>query len=232
MSELLTCEGLTKHYGAKTALDGVDLHIGFGKIVGLLGPNGSGKTTLIKLANGLLQPDSGSIRIAGMKPGVESKAIVSYLPDADWLPGWMRVEQLVKMFGDFYKDFDPARADEMLENLELSPKDVLKTLSKGNREKVQLILAMSRNARLYLLDEPIGGVDPAARDYILHTILSNYSKDATVLISTHLIEDIEPVLDEAIFLKEGTVFAHRSVDEIRENEGMSVDAYFREVFKC
>ena len=232
MSELLTCEGLTKHYGAKTALDGVDLHIGFGKIVGLLGPNGSGKTTLIKLANGLLQPDSGSIRIAGMKPGVESKAIVSYLPDADWLPGWMRVEQLVKMFGDFYKDFDPARATEMLANLELSPKDVLKTLSKGNREKVQLILAMSRNARLYLLDEPIGGVDPAARDYILHTILSNYSKDATVLISTHLIEDIEPVLDEAIFLKEGTVFAHRSVDEIRENEGMSVDAYFREVFKC
>lgn len=232
MSELLTCEGLTKHYGAKTALDGVDLHIGFGKIVGLLGPNGSGKTTLIKLANGLLQPDSGSIRIAGMKPGVESKAIVSYLPDADWLPGWMRVEQLVKMFGDFYKDFDLARANEMLANLELSPKDVLKTLSKGNREKVQLILAMSRNARLYLLDEPIGGVDPAARDYILHTILSNYSKDATVLISTHLIEDIEPVLDEAIFLKEGTVFAHRSVDEIRENEGMSVDAYFREVFKC
>ena len=232
MSELLTCEELTKHYGAKTALDGVDLHIGFGKIVGLLGPNGSGKTTLIKLANGLLQPDSGSIRIAGMKPGVESKAIVSYLPDADWLPGWMRVEQLVKMFGDFYKDFDPARANEMLANLELFPKDVLKTLSKGNREKVQLILAMSRNARLYLLDEPIGGVDPAARDYILHTILSNYSKDATVLISTHLIEDIEPVLDEAIFLKEGTVFAHRSVDEIRENEGMSVDAYFREVFKC
>ena len=232
MSELLTCEGLTKHYGAKTALDGVDLHIGFGKIVGLLGPNGSGKTTLIKLANGLLQPDSGSIRIAGMKPGVESKAIVSYLPDADWLPGWMRVEQLVKMFGDFYKDFDRARANEMLANLELSPKDVLKTLSKGNREKVQLILAMSRNARLYLVDEPIGGVDPAARDYILHTILSNYSKDATVLISTHLIEDIEPVLDEAIFLKEGTVFAHRSVDEIRENEGMSVDAYFREVFKC
>lgn len=232
MSELLTCEGLTKHYGAKTALDGVDLHIGFGKIVGLLGPNGSGKTTLIKLANGLLQPDSGSIRIAGMKPGVESKAIVSYLPDADWLPGWMRVEQLVEMFRDFYADFDPAKANEMLEKLELSPKAPLKSLSKGNKEKVQLILAMSRNARLYLLDEPIGGVDPAARDYILHTILSNYSKDATVLISTHLIEDIEPVLDEAIFLKEGTVFAHRSVDEIRENEGMSVDAYFREVFKC
>ena len=232
MSDILTCESLTKCYGAKTALDSMDLHIGLGKIVGLLGPNGSGKTTLIKLANGLLQPTGGSIRIAGMKPGVESKAIVSYLPDADWLPDWMRVEQLVELFTDFYKDFDPARANEMLAKLDLQPKAALKTLSKGNKEKVQLILAMSRNARLYLLDEPIGGVDPAARDYILHTILSNYSKDATVLISTHLIEDIEPVLDEAVFLKEGKVFAHRAVDDIRENEGMSVDAYFREVFKC
>ena len=232
MCDILTCESLTKCYGAKTALDSMELHIGLGKIVGLLGPNGSGKTTLIKLANGLLQPTGGSIRIAGMKPGVESKAIVSYLPDADWLPDWMRVEQLVELFTDFYKDFDPARANEMLAKLDLQPKAALKTLSKGNKEKVQLILAMSRNARLYLLDEPIGGVDPAARDYILHTILSNYSKDATVLISTHLIEDIEPVLDEAVFLKEGKVFAHRAVDDIRENEGMSVDAYFREVFKC
>ena len=232
MCDILTCESLTKCYGAKTALDSMDLHIGLGKIVGLLGPNGSGKTTLIKLANGLLQPTGGSIRIAGMKPGVESKAIVSYLPDADWLPDWMRVEQLVELFTDFYKDFDPARANEMLAKLDLQPKAALKTLSKGNKEKVQLILAMSRNARLYLLDEPIGGVDPAARDYILHTILSNYSKDATVIISTHLIEDIEPVLDEAVFLKEGKVFAHRAVDDIRENEGMSVDAYFREVFKC
>ena len=232
MSDILTCEGLSKHYGAKIALDNVDLHIGLGKIVGLLGPNGSGKTTLIKLANGLLQPTSGSIKIAGMTPGAESKAIVSYLPDADWLPDWMRVEQLVEMFTDFYKDFDSARANEMLQKLSLPPKAALKTLSKGNKEKVQLILAMSRNARLYLLDEPIGGVDPAARDYILHTILTNYSKDATVLISTHLIEDIEPVLDEAVFLKEGRVFAHRNVDDIRENEGMSVDAYFREVFKC
>lgn len=232
MSELLTCEGLTKHYGAKTALDGVDLHIGFGKIVGLLGPNGSGKTTLIKLANGLLQPDSGSIRIAGMKPGVESKAIVSYLPDADWLPGWMRVEQLVKMFGDFYKDFDPARANEMLANLELSPKDVLKTLSKGNREKVQLILAMSRNARLYLLDEPIGGVDPATRDYILSTIISNYNPEAAVVISTHLIADVEKVLDEVLFINQGHLVLQSSVDEIREEKGMSVDALFREVFKC
>lgn len=232
MSELLTCEGLTKHYGAKTALDGVDLHIGFGKIVGLLGPNGSGKTTLIKLANGLLQPDSGSIRIAGMKPGVESKAIVSYLPDADWLPGWMRVEQLVKMFGDFYKDFDPARANEMLANLELSPKDVLKTLSKGNREKVQLILAMSRNARLYLLDEPIGGVDPAARDYILDTIIHNYDPEAAVILSTHLIADVERILDEVIFVNQGQVLFQSTVDAIREEKGKSVDALFREVYKC
>lgn len=232
MSELLTCEGLTKHYGAKTALDGVDLHIGFGKIVGLLGPNGSGKTTLIKLANGLLQPDSGSIRIAGMKPGVESKAIVSYLPDADWLPGWMRVEQLVEMFGDFYKDFDPARANEMLANLELSPKDVLKTLSKGNREKVQLILAMSRNARLYLLDEPIGGVDPAARDYILDTIIHNYDPEAAVILSTHLIADVERILDEVIFVNQGQVLFQSTVDAIREEKGKSVDALFREVYKC
>ena len=194
MNELLTCEGLTKSYQKGTnALDHIELHIGFGRIVGLLGPNGSGKTTLIKLANGLLQPTAGSIKIAGM---------------------------------------DPAKANEMLEKLELSPKAPLKSLSKGNKEKVQLILAMSRNARLYLLDEPIGGVDPAARDYILNTILTNYSRDASVIISTHLIEDVEPVLDEAVFLKNGRIFAHRSVDELRETEGMSVDAYFREVFKC
>ena len=232
MENVLSAKNLTKRYGSTLALDGLDLELPQGKIVGLLGPNGSGKTTLIKLANGLLQPSAGSIRIAGMTPGPDTKAIVSYLPDADWLPDWMRVEQLVEMFTDFYADFEPAKAFEMLDTLQIARTAPLKTLSKGNKEKVQLILAMSRAARLYLLDEPIGGVDPAARDYILHTILSNYSKDATVLISTHLIEDIEPVLDEAIFLKEGTVFAHRSVDEIRENEGMSVDAYFREVFKC
>ena len=233
MSEILTCEALTRRYEKdKTALDGVDLHVNFGRIVGLLGPNGSGKTTLIKLANGLLQPTSGSIRIAGMVPGPDTKAIVSYLPDADWLPDWMRVEELVGMFRDFYADFDAARAEEMLARLELAPKARLRTLSKGNKEKVQLVLAMSREARLYLLDEPIGGVDPAARDYILNTIISNYRKDATVVISTHLIEDIEPVLDEAVFLKDGKVFAHRAVDEIRETEGKSVDAYFREVFKC
>ena len=212
MTELLNCTGLSKAYGKKRALDHVDLHLEPGKIIGLLGPNGSGKTTLMKLANGLLQPTEGSITIAGSVPGPATKEIVSYLPDAAWLPDWMRVEQLVEMFHDFYADFDPARAGEMLAKLELDPKAPLKTL--------------------YLLDEPIGGVDPAARDYILHTILSNYSEDATVVISTHLIGDIEPVLDEAIFLKEGKIFAHRTVDEIRETEGMSVDEYFREGFKC
>ena len=232
MSELLQCTGLTKAYGNKTALDHVELSLGAGKIVGLLGPNGSGKTTLMKLANGLLQPTEGSITIAGNAPGPDTKRIVSYLPDAEWLPAGMRVEQLVELFRDFYTDFDSAKANEMLARLELDPKAALKTLSKGNREKVQLILAMSREAKLYLLDEPIGGVDPAARDYILHTILSNYSEEASVVISTHLISDIEPILDEAIFLKEGRVFAHRAVDEIRETEGMSVDEYFREGFKC
>lgn len=233
MSKVLTCEKLTKVYGKeKTALDGIDLELDFGRIVGLLGPNGSGKTTLLKLANGLLQPTEGRIRIAGMAPGPETKELVSYLPDADWLPDWMQVEQLVGMFTDFYADFDPAKAFEMLDALHIARTAKLRTLSKGNKEKVQLILAMSRAARLYLLDEPIGGVDPAARDYILNTIISNYSKDATVVISTHLIEDIEPVLDEAVFLKDGKIFAHRAVDDIRETEGKSVDAYFREVFKC
>ena len=242
MNELLSCEALTKCYQKdKTALENVDLHIGFGHIVGLLGPNGSGKTTLIKLANGLLQPSAGSIRIAGMTPGPDTKAIVSYLPDADWLPDWMRVEELVEMFRDFYGTpsqakayigFDADKANEMLARLNIAPNARLKTLSKGNKEKVQLVLAMSRNARLYLLDEPIGGVDPAARDYILSTILNNYSRDATVILSTHLIGDIEPILDEAVFLKDGRVFAHRNAEELRETEGMSVDAYFREVFKC
>ena len=198
MSKILTCEHLTKAYGKeKTALNGIDLSLDFGRIVGLLGPNGSGKTTLLKLANGLLQPTEGVVKIAGMNIG-----------------------------------FDADKANEMLARLNIDPKARLKTLSKGTKEKVQLVLAMSRAAKLYLLDEPIGGVDPAARDYILNTIISNYSKDATVVISTHLIEDIEPVLDEAVFLKDGKIFAHRAVDDIRETEGKSVDAYFREVFKC
>ena len=233
MSEILTCEALTKCYDKdKTALDGVDLHVNFGRIVGLLGPNGSGKTTLIKLANGLLQPTSGSIKVAGMAPGPDTKALVSYLPDADWLPDWMQVEQLVGMFTDFYADFDPAKAFEMLDTLHIARTARLKTLSKGNKEKVQLILAMSRAARLYLLDEPIGGVDPATRDYILSTIISNYNPDAAVVISTHLIADVEKVLDEVVFIDRGHLVLQSSVDQIREEKGMSVDALFREVFKC
>ena len=233
MNELLTCEGLTKSYQKGTnALDGIDLHIGFGRIVGLLGPNGSGKTTLIKLANGLLQPTSGSIKVAGMAPGPDTKALVSYLPDADWLPDWMQVEQLVGMFTDFYADFDPAKAFEMLDALHIARTAKLRTLSKGNKEKVQLILAMSRAARLYLLDEPIGGVDPATRDYILSTIISNYNPDAAVVISTHLIADVEKVLDEVVFIDRGHLVLQSSVDQIREEKGMSVDALFREVFKC
>ena len=232
MSKVLTCEKLTKVYGKeKTALDGIDLELDFGRIVGLLGPNGSGKTTLLKLANGLLQPTEGRIRIAGMAPGPETKELVSYLPDAAWLPDWMRVEQLVEMFRDFYADFDPAKANEMLEKLELSPKAPLKSLSKGNKEKVQLILAMSRNARLYLLDEPIGGVDPAARDYILNTILTNYSRDASVIISTHLIADVERILDDVVFISRGQLVLHQSVDQIRQERGCSVDDLFREVFR-
>lgn len=233
MSEILTCEALTKCYDKdKTALDGVDLHVNFGRIVGLLGPNGSGKTTLIKLANGLLQPTSGSIKVAGMAPGPDTKALVSYLPDADWLPDWMQVEQLVGMFTDFYADFDPAKAFEMLDTLHIARTAKLRTLSKGNKEKVQLILAMSRAARLYLLDEPIGGVDPAARDYILDTIIRNYSEDAALVLSTHLIGDIEKVLDDVVMIDGGRLVASGSVDELRAAQGKSVDAFFREVFKC
>ena len=241
MSEILTCEALTKCYDKdKTALDGGDLHVNFGRIVGLLGPNGSGKTTLIKLANGLLQPTAGSIKIAGMDPGPDTKAIVSYLPDAAWLPDWMRVEELVEMFRDFYGTpsqakayigFDADKANEMLARLNIAPNARLKTLSKGNKEKVQLILAMSRNARLYLLDEPIGGVDPAARDYILNTILTNYSRDASVIISTHLIADVERILDDVVFISRGQLVLHQSVDQIRQERGCSVDDLFREVFR-
>ena len=230
--ELLCCRGLSKQFGRKTALAGIDLSLGRGRIVGLLGPNGSGKTTLIKLANGLLTPSQGEILINGEVPGPATKAVVSYLPDANYLPSWMRVRDLVNMFEDFYADFSADRAVEMLSTLEISGKERLKHLSKGTKEKVQLVLAMCRQAQLYLLDEPIGGVDPAARDYILRTILQNYSADATVLISTHLISDIEPVLDEAIFIQNGKILLHRPVDDIREHEGKSVDEYFREVFRC
>ena len=229
---ILECRELTKYFDSSLALDHVSLTVEPGRIVGLLGPNGSGKSTLIKLANGLLVPSSGVVTIDGHAPGPETKELVSYLPERTYLSGWMNVVQLLDFFCDFYPDFDRNAAEHMLTALEISPKLRIRQMSKGTREKVQLILVMSRRARLYLLDEPIGGVDPAARDYILHTIISNYSKDATVILSTHLIGDIEPVLDEAIFLKDGRVFAHRSVEELRETEGMSVDAYFREVFKC
>lgn len=229
---LLECHGLTKKYGNKTALDQIDLSVGAGKIVGLLGPNGSGKTTLIKLATRLLQPTQGQILIDGHQPDVYTKSIVSYLPDREYLPDWMKVRQLLKFYQDFFQDFQPERAQEMLRNLDISPEMNLKKMSKGTKEKVRLILTMSRDAKLYLLDEPIAGVDPAARDYILQTILQNFSDGSTILISTHLISDVETVLDEAVFLKNGQIILHKPTDAIREETGRSVDAYFREVFKC
>ena len=232
MADLLVCENLWKSYSGKHVLTDLNLRVQSGRIVGLLGPNGSGKTTLMKLVNGLLVPNQGKILIDGFAPGVESKKIVSYLPDANYLPDWMTVERLVSMFADFYMDFDGAKAFEMLNALKVSGTERLKTLSKGTKEKVQLILAMSRKAKLYMLDEPIGGVDPAARDYILSTIIGNYSEDATVMISTHLIADIEQVLDEAVFLRDGQIMLHKSVDAIREEDGKSVDDLFREVFRC
>ena len=231
MSELLKISGLTKEYGNVVALDNVDLTIEAGKIIGILGPNGSGKTTLIKLINGLLTPTRGSILVNGNAPGVETKKIVSYLPDNNFLPDWMTAEQIVSYFCDFYEDFRPERAYEMLDRLGVPKNMRLKNLSKGNKEKVCLILVMSRNAQLYVLDEPIAAVDPATRDYVIATIINNYNPNATVLISTHIISDIEPVLDEAIFINKGKIVLHQTVDEIREEKGMSVDALFREVFK-
>ena len=232
MSELLLCENVYKSFGGKRVLQGLNLQVSGGRIVGLLGPNGSGKTTLMKLINGLLVPNQGKILVNGFAPGPESKKRVSYLPDASYLPDWMQVQDLVKMFADFYADFDAAKAAEMLQTLKISGTERLKTLSKGTKEKVQLILAMSRRAELYLLDEPIGGVDPAARDYILNTIIGNYSENATVILSTHLIADIEQVLDEAVFLRDGRIMLHKSVDEIRAEDGKSVDDLFRQVFRC
>ena len=233
MRDLIVCQNLTKQYGKDVrALDDVSFSLDSGRIVGLLGPNGSGKTTLLKLANGLLQPTSGEILIDGNKPGPETKAIVSYLPDAEYLFPWMNVSALLEMFQDFYADFNMEKAMTMLASLGLDGNAKLKTLSKGNKEKVQLILAMSREAKVYFLDEPIGGVDPAARDYILETIINNYSEDALVMLSTHLIADIERVLDEVIFLQEGHVVLHDTVDNIRAQHGKSVDALFREVFRC
>ena len=231
MSEILRCENLTKRYGALTALNNISLRLESGKIIGLLGPNGSGKTTLIKLINGLLTPDNGSITVNGNVPGPVSKTEVAYLPDNIYLNSWMKVKQIIDLFQDFYADFRPELALEMLQRLGISPELKLKTLSKGNKEKVCLILTMSRNAKLYVLDEPIAGVDPAARDYVISTIINNYNPESTVLISTHLIADIEQVLDEVIFLRNGFLVLHQSVESIREEKGMSVDELFREVFR-
>lgn len=232
MNELLTCEGLTKSYQKGTnALDNIELHIGFGRIVGLLGPNGSGKTTLIKLANGLLTPSSGEILIDGRTPGRETHAMVSYLPERTAIPTWMSAGQLMDFYEDFYPDFRRQAAEEMLHHLNIQPKQRIKQMSKGTREKVQLIMVMSRAARLYLLDEPIGGVDPATRDYIIHTILTNFNPDSTLLISTHLIADVERILDDVVFISRGQLVLHQSVDQIRQERGCSVDDLFREVFR-
>lgn len=231
MSELLRCVNLTKRYNGLTALNGINLSVQSGKIIGLLGPNGSGKTTLIKLINGLLTPNEGDIYIDGYEPGVESKKLVAYLPDNTFLNSWMTVKQIVELFDDFYEDFRADVAYQLLERLGITPTVKLKTLSKGNKEKVSLILVMSRNAKLYVLDEPIAGVDPATRDYIISTIINNYNPESSVIISTHLISDIEQVLDEAIFINFGNVLLHKSVDEIRAENNKSVDELFREVFR-
>lgn len=232
MTTVLECKGLSKRYGSLQALEDVNLTIEPGRVVGLLGPNGSGKTTLIKLANGLLTPDGGEILVRGKAPCAETKAAVSYLPDKVHLPEWMTVAQLMELYAEFYADFDRERCADMIGRLNLPEKQRLSQMSKGTKEKVQLILVMSRRAKLYLLDEPIGGVDPATRDYILDTIIRNYDPEAAVVISTHLISDVENVLDEVIFVNGGKVVLQSGVDEIREKHGKSVDALFREVFKC
>ncbi len=229
---VLVYKGITKKYGKFEAVKDFSLTLGKGKIIGLLGPNGSGKSTLIKMACGVLTPTAGEILIDGNKVGIETKKIVSYLPERTYLNNYMRVEQLVSYFEDFYEDFQAERAYAMLEDLKIDKKASLNQLSKGTKEKVQLILVMSRDAGLYILDEPIGGVDPAARDYILRTIISNYNPEASVIISTHLISDIENVLDEVVMIKEGELVLHKSVDELREEHAKSVDELFREVFKC
>ena len=233
MSELIEITGLTKTYDKnKVAINNLSLTVPRGKIIGLLGPNGSGKTTLIKMMNGLLTPTGGKILINGQEPGVETKARISYLPDRNYLGNGQKIGDVLDYFADFYPDFSKEKAFAMLESLDIDANTRLKALSKGNKEKVQLILVMSREADLYILDEPIAGVDPAARDYILRTIINNYNPRASVLLSTHLIGDIESVLDEVIFLRYGQLILYTSVDNIRQQHGKSVDAYFREVFSC
>lgn len=229
---LLQFHHVSKAYGQKLALNDISLKLPKGKIIGLLGPNGSGKTTLIKLINDLLQPSFGEIVIDGLRPGQETKALVSYLPDTTYLNDYMKVKDVIALFQDFYTDFDIQRAYDLLAALMIDPATKLKNLSKGNKEKVQLILVMSRRAKLYVLDEPIAGVDPAARDYILNTIISNYSPESSVLISTHLISDIEPVLDQVIFLNQGQIVLYEDVDSLRQQYGQSIDQLFREQFRA
>ena len=229
---VLECKDLCKNYGRAAALDHVSFAVEPGHIVGLLGPNGSGKTTLIKLANGLLTPTSGEILVCDTAPGKTTHAWVSYLPERTSIPTWMTTTQLLDFYQDFYADFRRDAAEEMLQHLNIQPRQRVKQMSKGTREKVQLIMVMSRAAKLYLLDEPIGGVDPATRDYILSTIIGNYNPEAALVISTHLISDVEKVLDDVIFINQGRVMLQSSVDQIREEKGMSVDELFREVFKC
>ncbi len=233
MNPILECYGLTKSYNKMyNALNNLNLTLKRGQIIGLLGPNGSGKTTFIKLINDVLVPTKGEVRINGMTPGVETKKIISYLPERTYLDETMKVKEIITYFSDFYDNFSADRAYKMLEDLQIDTNARLKTLSKGTKEKVQLILVMSRDADLYVLDEPIGGVDPAARDYILSTILNNYNENAAILISTHLIHDIENILDRVLFIKQGQLVLNATVDEIRTEQGKSVDALFREVFRC
>ena len=232
MENMVEFNNVYKSYSSKEVLKGVNLNIPKGKIVGLLGPNGSGKTTMIKLMNNLLQADQGSIEIKGIKPSIETKKIVSYLPEKTYLNDWMKVKDILGFFKDFYADFDMEKADQMIESLKIDKNEKLKTMSKGTNEKVQLILVMSRNADLYILDEPIGGVDPAARSYILKTILANYNENSTLLIATHLISEIENICDDVIFISNGEIVLQGNVDEIREEKGKSIDTLFREEFKC
>lgn len=232
MDSIVSFKGVSKSYGKKEALKKINLEIPKGKIVGLLGPNGSGKSTMIKLINGLLSPDEGEISIKGIKPSKESKKIVSYLPERTYLNDWMKVTDIIGFFKDFYSDFDEAKAKQMLKDLSIDINEKLKTMSKGTKEKVQLILVMARKADIYILDEPIGGVDPAARSYILKTILNNYNEDSTLLIATHLISEIENICDDIIFISNGKIVLQGEVDAIREEKGKSIDALFREEFKC
>lgn len=235
MEDLIMINGLSYSYGkghGKNALQNVQLGLSAGKVIGILGPNGSGKTTLIKLLNGLLVPTEGEILIDGHNPGKYTKGVVSYLPERTYLQAGKTVGQMLEYFSDFYQDFSVERARVMLESLGIKESEPLKTLSKGTREKIQLILVMSREAKVYILDEPIAGVDPAARDYIIRTIIQNYNEDAVVLLATHLITDVEAILDEVIFIKDGRIVLQSTVEDIREQQGKSVDAYFREVFVC